>query len=173
VVELQRLGKPARQPLVAGDHLAARAELDPAGAKTHVDLLAGEPGGDRIEALPQRHPGLVVDSVWRQHARRLERRGLQRPQRGLLQRKVVADAGCPPGDVAAVIGQVSVGQVLVELGQRTHDRDGDQMAATEAADLALDAALLVRAVLARSAEERVEAVFAELAQRPKRAAQAP
>src|SRR5206468_7088107 len=121
---------------------------------------------DRIEALPHRHPGLVVDPVWRQRARRLERRGRQRPQRGLLEREVVADTRLPPGDVAPVIGQVGVGQVPVELGQRAYDRDGDQMAAAETADLALDPALLVGARQAGLAEERVEPVVASQRHEP-------
>jgi hypothetical protein len=57
------------------------------------------------------------------------------------------------GDHPGVVEQVAGGDQLVQLGQRHDPGDGDKVAAAEPADLALDAALLMRAILAGDAEE--------------------
>ena len=65
----------------------------------------------------------------------------------------------PAGDHPAVIDDVACGDQLVQRRQRRDRGDGDQVAAAEPADLAFDPALLVRAFLARRAEERVVPVM--------------
>jgi len=54
--------------------------------------------------------------------------------------------------------------VLAQLGQGLDLGDGDQVAATEPADLSLDAALLMGTLDTGLAEERLETVFSELFQ---------
>ena len=56
-----------------------------------------------------------------------------------------------------VVGAIGRLQQRVELSQALDPRDRDQVPAAEAADFALDSALLVGALQARRAEERVEA----------------
>ena len=57
-----------------------------------------------------------------------------------------------------IVGDVSGGDELVELGETADVGDGDEVAATEPADLAFDTAFLMGAGDAGPAEERVEPV---------------
>jgi hypothetical protein len=66
----------------------------------------------------------------------------------------------PTGDHPGVVEQITGRDVPVQLGQRGHGRNRDQVPAAEPADLTLHAAFLMRAVLAGAAEERVKAVVA-------------
>jgi hypothetical protein len=52
--------------------------------------------------------------------------------------------------------------VLVQLGQAGGLGDGDEVAASEPADLSFDSALLMGTLESRLAEERLETVFSEL-----------
>src|SRR4051794_35082388 len=72
--------------------------------------------------------------------------------------EVVADTAGAVGDPAGVVGVVERRQPGVELCDRGDLRDGDEMGAAEPAALALHPALLVGALDARAAVERVEAV---------------
>jgi hypothetical protein len=59
-----------------------------------------------------------------------------------------------------VVGMIGLGQMLIQLAHRRHDRDRDQVTTAEPADLALHSTLLMRATLAGLAEERVEPIVA-------------
>ena len=59
-------------------------------------------------------------------------------------------------DPAAVLGLLGDGDPRVQLRQRAHLRDRDQVITAEVPDLALDAALLVRSLDAGLAVERRE-----------------
>ena len=83
--------------------------------------------------------------------------GGQGPQCRLLGLRHPADGGEPAGYVAGVVCAVCRLQQRVQLGQALDARDRHEVAASEAADLALHAALLMRARDAGLAEERVEA----------------
>ena len=69
----------------------------------------------------------------------------------------LTDGGEPASDVARVVCAVGRLEQRVELGQALDARDRHEVAAAEATDLALHAALFVRARDAGLAEERVEA----------------
>src|SRR4030095_14409934 len=69
-------------------------------------------------------------------------------------------------DAAGVIGHVGGLQVLVELTDRDDHGDGDQVPAAEAAALTLHPTLLVGALQAGLAEERVEPVVAAQGDEP-------
>ena len=93
-----------------------------------------------------------------QRDRGVERLGGERPERGPLGLRHLPDRAQPASDVAGVVRAVGVLDQRVELGQAVHVRDRHEAAAAEAPDLALHAALLVRALDAGLAEEAVEAV---------------
>ena len=71
---------------------------------------------------------------------------------------MLGDAHLAPEQVAAVVEVVGQRHQPVQLGEARDIRHRDEVAAAEPADLALDAALLVRALDAGDAEEAVEAV---------------
>ena len=50
-------------------------------------------------------------------------------------------------DMPIVVGMISMGQMLIQLGHRRHDRDRDQVTTAEPADLTLHPTLLMRATL--------------------------
>ena len=70
--------------------------------------------------------------------------------------EVLPDAGRPARDVPPVLGGIGLGQPGVQLRQRRGPRHGHEPAAAEPADLSLDPALLVRALGAGLAVERLE-----------------
>ena len=111
-------------------------------------------GRDGVVVLPHADPGPGIHPGLQQ-PRRIERLSRQRPHGGLLVGERGGDRDRPAGDHPAVIDDVAGGDQLVQRGQRRDGGDGDQVAAAEPADLAFHPALLVRAFLARGAEERV------------------
>jgi hypothetical protein len=98
--------------------------------------------------------------VRRQHPGRIKRLGRQRQQVGLLGSEVLTHSVGAVADAAGVIGGVGGRKVLVELADRADHRDGDQVPAAKPATLSLDPALLVGALDAWLAKERVEPVVA-------------
>ena len=108
-------------------------------------------GGRRNAPAPSR-------SICRTHTRDLastrgvsssvdvERLDRQRLQASTLRRRSAhRRVNARPAIMAPIVGDVAGGDELVELGERADVRDGDEMAATEPADLALHAALLMGA----------------------------
>ena len=152
---------------MAGDDRGRIEDLDRGGRQPHRQPATGVAGRDRVVALPHRDPGPVVDPGLQQPGR-VERLGRQRPQRRQLGGERGADRDRPAGDHPGLVKQVTGRDQRVQLGQRRDVRDRDEVTAPEPADLALDAALLVRAFDARSAEERVEAVVAAQRDEPLR-----
>ncbi|REH55201.1 hypothetical protein BCF44_101218 [Kutzneria buriramensis] len=104
----------------------------------------------RVPADPgrQREPGLeVVERDW--------------PQVVALVAEVEPDADPPVVQDPALLGQVDLGDPVVEFRQAGDLRDGDQVGSPETLAFLLDSAFLVR-FLAGDAVERVEPVFSEL-----------
>jgi hypothetical protein len=86
----------------------------------------------------------------------------QRPEHVELLAERLTDGLLPAADRAPQIGDAGCRDPLVELRQRADLRDRHQIRAAEPADVALDAALLVRAFLARTGEARfIEIVRAQ------------
>ena len=124
-----------------------------------VELPPGVPAGHRVEGLADADPGLAVDPDG-DDPRRIEGSGRQRPQRrpvGLAHR---ADGLPPPADVAGEVAPVRLLEAPVEIGQALDPRDRDEEVPALPAHLALDAALLVGALLARLAVAGLEAIVA-------------
>jgi len=109
---------------------------------------------DRVAVLPDRHQRLRI------HARRcllgrlvlLEGQLAERPR---LHSERLTDRLVAAGDPPREVGEASVLEQVVELLERAHLRNGDEMVAAEAADLALHAALLMGALLAAAGEDRL------------------
>jgi hypothetical protein len=102
----------------------------------------------------------------------LNGRLVARPMEALLSGERCRDGQGPTGDNPPVVEHVRGGDQLVQGSKRGHRRYRHQMAAAEPADLALDAALLVRAVLRRDAEEGIEPVMRAQRDKPLRLAMA-
>jgi hypothetical protein len=166
VVQHQGLAALGDRTLVAGDHRPAGADLHHAGAQPHVDPPARKPGRNRVVVLTHADARLVVDPMGQQHPGRVERLSRQRQQVGLLCLKVLTHGAAAMTDPADVIGGVGGLKVLVELTDRGDHQDGDQVLAAEPATLALDPALLVGALDAGLAEERVEPIVAAQGDEP-------
>ena len=64
-----------------------------------------------------------------------------------------------PGDPALEVALATGAQQLVQLGEAPNRRDRDEMAAAETPDLALDAALFMRALQPDRRELRLEQVM--------------
>ncbi len=122
------------------------------------DLMADQPGRDRVEALPDRDPGVPVDPG-RQQQPGLEGLSRQRPQQGSLEREVLPDTHRAVADPAGIVSEVVADQQLVELGHGVDLRDRDQVVAAEPAALTLHAALLMRPLDTGVAVERLEAMM--------------
>ncbi len=134
-------------------------DLDRPGPEPDMDLPTDQPGGHRVEAAPDPDPGLAVD-LGGQRQRRVEGFGGQGPQgRALalegLRHRLAATADAPR--IVELVGGLEPGLQLLE---RRHLRDGHEVASAEAADVALDATLLVGTALSRQAAEAVEAIVA-------------
>ena len=142
--------------LVAGDHPARDGGGHGPAAEAHVHRPARAGRGDRVARATHRDARLTV-GLRLQHDRGVEGFGGEGPQRGPLGLRHLADGGEPAGDVAGVVCTVCRLQQRVQLGQALDARDRHEVAAAEAPDLALHAALLMRARDAGLAEERVEA----------------
>src|SRR6185437_8609701 len=83
----------------------------------------------------------------------------QRDQPGRLGGEVLSDGADPRPDPAGVLGLLGRGDPRVQLRERVHFRDRDQVITAEVPDLALDAAFLVRPFDAGLAVERGEPVM--------------
>ena len=103
--------------------------------------------------MPHGDLAVAVDAGGQQQPG-LERLVRQRDQQGRLGGEVLADGADPRPDPAGVLGLPGRGDPRVQLRQGVHFRDRDQVVAAEVADLALDAAFLVRSVDAGLAVER-------------------
>ena len=142
---------------MAGDGDALGDDLDLAGADQRLDAAADQLDRDRVAILADRGQRLGVDP----HARALaaiEALGRQPPQRSALGREQLADGALAADDPAIEVGLAGRPQDRVELGQALHLRHRDQVVSAKAADLTLDAALLVGTADAGLAEERSEQV---------------
>ena len=157
VVEHEHLGALARAALVAGDLAALGVHGERRAAEAHLHRAAGVGRGDRVARAAHRDARLAV-GLRPQRDRRVVRLGGEGPERGPLGLRRLADGGEAAGDVAGVVCAVGCLELRVQLGHALHARNWHEVAAAEAADLALHAALLVRAAGAGLAEERVEAV---------------
>jgi hypothetical protein len=116
---------------------------------------ADEPGRDRVVALADGDPTAAVD-LRRQRDAALELLERQRQQKIGLGDEVEPDAGQPPGQHPFVLLRVDLPQPVVQGLQRDDVGNRDQMSAAEPAAFLFDPALLVGALLARDAVERVE-----------------
>ena len=112
---------------------------------------------DRVTVLADRDQRLGVHAR-RRGLGRVERLAGQRAQPRALGRPRLADRLAASDDPPAQVRLAAREQQRVELGQVRDRRDGDQVVAAEAPDLALDATLLVRALDARRGELRHEQV---------------
>ena len=117
VVQHQALAALGDRPLMAGDHLPARADLQEGRAQPQVDPPAAEAGRDRVVVLAHTDAGLVVDPVRRQQPGRVEWGGRQGQQVRLLGGEVLADGAGAMANAPVVIGGVCGPKVLVQLGQ--------------------------------------------------------
>jgi hypothetical protein len=154
VVQGQVLGALVQRPVVGRDELAVGEGDDRPGAEPGGHPPADQPYRDRVVRLPHADPGLRVDPAG-QRGRGVEVVVRQRVQRGPLDLEHGPDRLRAGLDPAGVVRRVGRRRHLVQRGQRPHVRDRGQVPAPEPADLALDPALLMRAVLARQAVERV------------------
>ena len=89
---------------------------------------------------------------------RVELLDRQRPEHARLRSERLAHALAAAGDPPLELREAAVLEQIVELLQRADLRHRHEVAATVAADLAFDAALLVGALLARPGEGRLEQV---------------
>jgi hypothetical protein len=123
------------------------------GTEIDVHPPPDEAGWDRVEALADTDPRLRVDpAVEGQH--HLEGIDGQWGQQRKLNCELLADALSVPKDMARILFGISQGDETIQLGQRVHLRQGNQMTPTEPSDLTFDTALLMGILLSRDAEEQ-------------------
>ena len=162
VVQIEDLLAAVHAPAMRRDHVAVNGHRDGLGAELDRDPLADVTDRHRVEALPNTDPRFRVDPG-REARDRREPLRRQRPQRWFLELgkadHTIARARPAASDPPLLIRGVAFREVVVELRERAELRDRRQIAATVAADVALHAALLVRARNARLAEERFEPVM--------------
>jgi hypothetical protein len=158
VVEEERLRAADDAALVGGDHPSGVDELDRGAPDPRRQAAAGIAGRDRIEGLADADPGLGVDPDGHQPGG-IEGLGGQRPEGRPVRLAHRADGGPAGPDVAGEVRPVGGLKAAVELGERADRGHGHEVASARAADLTLDAALLVGAALARDTEEGVEPVM--------------
>jgi hypothetical protein len=103
--------------------------------------------------LPDRHHRLAVDPR-RCPLARVVVHDRQRPQLPCLDPERFPDRLRAAADAPAEVGEATVLEQIVELAQRRHLRDRDEVRSPVAADLAFDAALLMRARAAGAGESR-------------------
>ena len=145
VIQGQDLDVASDRPFVAGDQLRRRRRSRPCGRRAGPAAGARRsgPGRSRSTAAPTPGPGC-------RPALRSSRAGSNASAgNGISVARLDGERGAdrdrPAGDHPVVVEQVAGGDQLVQLRQRGDLRDRDEVAAAEPADLALDAALLVRA----------------------------
>jgi hypothetical protein len=119
--------------------------------------MADEPGRHAVLVAAHHYLRIPIDPR-RQSQRGVEPLGRQRPQQRLLQGPVDADVAGPITD-AGIVGAAPDLQQRVEFFDRVHHRHRDAVVAAEPAALAPHATLLVAALMAGAAVERVEAVI--------------
>ena len=144
-----------RAALMASDHPAPGEGGHGCAAEADVHRAARAGRGDRVARAAHRDARLTV-GLRLQRDRGVEGFGREGPERGSLGLRHLTDGGEPAGDVAGVVCAVGCLEQRVQLGQALDARDRHEVAAAEAADLALHAALFMRARDAGLAEERVE-----------------
>src|SRR3954454_6140148 len=130
---------------MAGDLATAVRDRDRPRADRRGDAQPNERDRDRVAVLTDRDQRLGVDAR-RDLLGRLQRLVGQRAQQRPFTPQRFADRVGVPGDPSREIVLAASAQPSVELSQRRDGGDRDEMAATEATDLALDAALLMRAL---------------------------
>ena len=165
VIQLQVLIPGRDQPRVDRGQPRAVQDAQLVRRQHHPDPGTDQPGRYRITAFPHADPGIPVHPR-PQHRRGLERLGRQRQQQAPLRGEVLPDRGRPASDMAGILGGVRLGQPGVKLRQRTGPRHRHEPAAAEPADLPLDPALLMRALRAGQAVERLEPVMSPEGQPP-------
>ena len=148
MVQLRRGPELAVQPLVASDLPPVVTEDDLPGTDPSGDPQPREPDRQRVLVLADRRQRLAVDPRGRVLGR-VERLGRQLPAaRPTSWPSASPTVSRRPADRALEILEARGSEPVVELGERGDLGHRHQVGAAEAADLALDAALLVRAFLA-------------------------
>ncbi|MER6789253.1 hypothetical protein ABT330_32325 [Streptomyces sp. NPDC000658] len=143
------------QPLVSGHFHVLVVNHQVRGVKDDPHPLADQPDGDRVAVRADRDLAVAVDPRGEQPPG-LERLLWQRHQQWSFEREVLGDGPGPGADPSGIVLPVPLLDHLVQLGERGHLGNGDELVAPEVADLALDAALLVGAFDARTAVEALD-----------------
>ena len=148
MIKTRRDVEAAVQPRVPRDQTTVMANLDLARTDARGHAQSDEADRARVLVLLDRDQRLGVDAG-HEHLGRVERLSGQHAQRARLAAKRDTDRLAAPRDRARQIGDAGRGEMVVERGQIIKRPDGDEVVAPEAPDLALYAALLVGALLAR------------------------
>src|SRR5579863_596615 len=147
------------------ERFAVMGDRDLAGADLGVHAQPDQADRDRVAVLADRHHCLRVNAWTRLLAGLCALRG-QRPQQRPLAHERLTDRARMPGDPAREIALAAGQQPGIQLAQALDARDRDKVAATKPADLALDAALLMRPRQADERELRLEHVMRAQAYEP-------
>src|SRR6266511_2527829 len=139
---------------MAGDLAALVADHDLARADPGGDAQHDQRDRDRVAVLPDRDQRLLIDAR-RCLLARVEVLDRQLPQRATLDPQRLPDRLGAADDPPLELGEAAVLEQIIELLQRRHLRYGHQATAAEATHFALDAALLVSALLAPAGEDRL------------------
>jgi len=142
------------QACVAGDLAAIVADHDLACADRRLHAQPDERDRYRVAVLPDRDQRLRIDARRRMLAR-VEVDDRLLPQRPRLDCERLADRLGAAADPAAEVGEAAVLEQVVELLQGRYLRHRHQVRPPVAADLAFDAALLVRPYAAGAGEGRL------------------
>ena len=141
-----------------GGGLTAAAEALVAGDDRRRDPQPDQADRDRVAVPADRDQSLGVDPG-PGGLGAVEGLGRKRPQKRRLARERLADSLTTAADGAAEVGRAGGEEAGVQLGEVGELGDRDEVVAAEAADLALDAALLVGALFAAAGELRGEQVM--------------
>ncbi|MDQ3740467.1 MAG: hypothetical protein M3389_05930, partial [Actinomycetota bacterium] len=143
---------------MAGDHLALVADADLRRADRRRDPQPGERDRDRVAVLANGHQRLAVDAD-RSDLGAVERSGLrQRAQQPAFVGELVGDRRRAALEAPGEVLLAGVAQHEVQLRDRRDRRNGNEVVASKAADLAFDAALLVCALKADRRKQGAEEV---------------
>ena len=159
VVQIKDFGALADRALMAGHHRGAVIDGDRRGRQLHPQPMADEPGRHRVLVAAHHHLRVAVHPRG-QRQRGVERLAGQRPQQRLLERPVLAHAGGPVADPAGVISVIGGFQQGVEFIDGVHHRHRHAVVAAKPPALALDAALLVAALMSGLAVPGLKSVVA-------------
>ena len=157
VIQIEDLHALAGSPLVPGHHHVLVTNRDRRGGQFHPNPVADEPGRHRVLAAAHHHLGVPVDPRG-EGQRGVERLGRQRPQQLPFKRPVVSHAARAVADAPPVTSVVPGLEQRIQLINRADSRHRDAVVATKPAAFALHAALLMAALVAGLAVERVKAV---------------